>query len=128
MNPQSVLLIDPDRDSREIYSAFLGHKGYQVLVASDLEEGLSAARRLLPAAIVTELFVRTLQGWRVLDSLRSDPATAGIPIIALSAYALPDDRRRAQLADVFLPKPCRAECVLREVERLCGGLGSPEIS
>lgn len=128
MNPQSVLLIDPDGDSREIYSAFLGHNGYHVLVASDLDEGLSAARRLLPAAIVTELFDPTLQGWRVLDSLRSDPATARIPIIALSTFVLPDDRRRARLADVFLSKPCRAECVLREVERLCGGRGSPEIS
>ena len=119
MNPHSVLLIDPDLDSREIYSALLGHNGYQVLVASDLDEGLSAARQVLPAVIVTELFVRTLEGWRVLDSLKSDAATAGIPIIALSAYALPDDRRRARLADVFLPKPCEVECVLREVARLC---------
>lgn len=123
MNALSVLLIDPDGDSREIYSTLLGHNGYQVFVASDPDEGLSAARVVLPAVIVTELFVRTLEGWRVLDSLKSDAATAGIPVIALSAYVLPDDRRRARLADVFLPKPCKVECVLREVARLCAARG-----
>ena len=121
MNPHSVLLIDPDRDSREIYTALLSHSGYDVVVTSDLDEGLRAARLVLPAVIVTELFVRTLNGWRVLDSLKRDPATAGIPVIALTAYALPDDRRRARLADVFLPKPCEVDCVLREVTRLCAG-------
>lgn len=124
MNPHSVLLIDPDRDSRDIYSALLGHNGYHVFVASELDEGLSAARHVLPTVIVTELFVRTLEGWRVLDSLKNDAATAAIPVIALSAYALPDDRRRARLADVFLPKPCEVDCILREVARLCAARGT----
>ena len=120
MNPHSVLLIDPDPDSRDIYSVLFGHSGYRVVVTTKMEDGLRAAREQHPTVIVTELFARTARGWKILEALRGDDATAGIPIIALTAYALPDDRRRARLADVFLPKPCEVEDVLNEVERLCG--------
>jgi CheY-like chemotaxis protein len=120
MNPHSVLLIDPDRDSRVIYSMLLDHSGYRVVVTSEMEEGVRVAREERPTLILTELFVRTAHGWTILEALRGDEATAAIPIIALSAHALPDDRRRAWLADVFLSKPCGVNDLLKEVERLCG--------
>lgn len=119
MNPHSVLLIDPDQDSREIYSVLLNHSGFRVVAATGMEEGLHVARRERPTVIVTELFVPTTGGWMILEALKGDAATAAIPVIALSAHALPADRSRARLADLFLTKPCEVDCVLRAVQRLC---------
>jgi CheY-like chemotaxis protein len=124
MNPHAVLLIDPDRDSREIYSVLLNHNGFRVVAASGMEEGLQTARQERPAVIVTELFVPTAHGWTILEALKGDSATAAIPVIALSAHALPADRSRAGLADLFLTKPCEVDCVLRAVQRLCAGAGA----
>jgi CheY-like chemotaxis protein len=119
MTSRRVLFIDSDADSRQIYSLLLNHNGYRVVLATGIEEGLRAAREETPAVIVTELFVRTARGWTILEALKGDASTAKIPVIALSAYVLPDDRLRASVADVFLPKPCEAGCVLQEVHRLC---------
>jgi CheY-like chemotaxis protein len=121
MSPHTVLLIDSDRDSRDIYSVFLDYSGYRVVATAEMAEGLRAAREENPTVIVTELFVPTARGWTILETLKNDAATARIPVIALSAHALPDDQQRAVLADLFLAKPCTVESLRQAVERLCAG-------
>lgn len=104
---RTVLLIDSFPDDRIIYTAGLENCGLSVINADGPDEGVEIALRVRPALIITELYTRTERGWKVLELLRSHPETAAIPIIAVSAYALPDDRERAVAsgATSFLPKP-----------------------
>ncbi len=107
MNRKSILLIDADVDSLEIYSAMLRHLGYTVATARDQEEGLRQTRENLPDLIFTELFERTELGWKPLDALRDDPVTRGVPVVALTSRVLEEDRARAKAAGCvrFLMKP-----------------------
>ncbi|MBW3572015.1 MAG: response regulator [Gemmatimonadetes bacterium] len=114
-----VLLIDDDRDNVEICSALLEHHGFQVMAAGDVAAGVRIACESRPAVVVTELFARTASGWTVLEALRGRPETAGIPIIVLSAHALPADRAAASGAAAFLTKPAYPGHVLEHVRRVC---------
>lgn len=122
MTDHPVLLIDADADSRQICTLLLHHRGLRALCATCEAEALELARRERPAVIVTELYTRTQDGWRIPEQLRDDPATAGVPLIVLSAHVLSDDRERAfrSGADVFLPKPLDGARLVEEVVRLSG--------
>lgn len=118
----TVLLVDPDQDSRAIYATLLRHCGYRVLVATDGVAGILLAREHRPDLIVTELFVSSARGWKVPEMLKRDPRTAEIPILALTAYAFTSDEERAYSAGCrgFLPKPCEPSRLLAEVQRFVG--------
>lgn len=120
MRIRTLLLIDPKPGNREAYVDLFGRYGFRVRAATTPEDGVRLALTDRPDIVLTELFSRTDDGWWILEALRHDPATAGIPIIALTAHAMADDRRRAALADVFLPKPCDLPRIVTEAERLCG--------
>lgn len=115
----TVLLIDQDRDNVDICSALLAHHGFRVIAADDVDSGLLLAREDRPAVVVTELFGRTRTGWAVLEALSARPETAGIPVIVLSAHALPSDREAASGAAAYLTKPAYPRHVLDHVRRVC---------
>jgi CheY-like chemotaxis protein len=103
----TLLLIEPDRDNRQVAASFFEHEGFAVLLAESLEEGIDLARRERPDLIITELFERTHDGWMILESLRKYPETSATPIIAFSAYAFPPDEEAAIKSGVnlFVAKP-----------------------
>ena len=115
----TVLLIDDDRDNVEICSVLLAHFGFHVVVAGDVATGVLLARDRRPAVVITELFGRTPTGWDVLETLRSRPETAGIPVIVLSTRAFRADREAASGAAAFLAKPAYPCQVLDHVRRIC---------
>lgn len=117
--PRTILVIDDDRDNAEICSVLLRHHGFRVEVARDPEAGMSLVQSARPDVVITELFERTRTGWAVLDTLGSRPETAGIPVIVLSAHALPADREAASSAAAFLAKPVYLHDVLDHVRRYC---------
>src|SRR4029077_12280245 len=103
-----VLLVDDDRASLDLNSAYLDGSPTRVLRARDGVEALEGARRLLPAAVVLEIRLPKLDGWQVMAELKADPATTGIPVVIATAV---DDRSRglALGANVYLRKPIRRE-------------------
>ncbi len=103
----TVLIADDDADSRAIVRALLEFQGRDVLEASDGAGCLGAARALCPDVIVLDLIMPGMDGWHAAAALRADPRTRAIPILALTAAALPDDRARALAAgcDRVLSKP-----------------------
>ena len=121
MRTRTLLLIDPKAGNRRAYTDLFGQYGFRVRAVATPEDGMRLAVAEHPDLVLTELFSRTDDGWWILEALRDDPVTAGIPIIALTAHALADDRARAALADVFLPKPCGPLRIVAEAERLCQG-------
>lgn len=107
--PHSVLLVEPNDDTRLIYSAALRHCGYLVIESRDCGEGVALARERLPSLVVLGVSFPQQDAWSALHQLKSAPATAGIPVLAISSSAVPGDRLRALglgCAD-FLTLPCR---------------------
>ena len=121
-SPKRVLLVEDNADNRFIYSAMLRHAGYDVLIAVDGHEGLDLARSRAPHAVVMDIALPGMDGLEVTRRLKADPATRQMPVIALTAHALPADRARALEAgcDVYLAKPIAPPAVLAEVQRLIG--------
>ena len=104
-----VLIANEDTDSTVIYSEFLKSCGYRVVTVSGAEEAHRIAAQQQPDVIVTDFVERTPMGWRTPEILKQDRKTADIPLIAVTGWAMPDDRLRAMRSgcDVFLPKPTR---------------------
>ena len=103
-----VVLVDDDRASLDLLSAYLDGSPTRVLRARDGVEALELVRKVLPAAVVLEIELPQLDGWEVLAELKADPATAAIPVVIASAV---DDRPRglALGADEYLRKPIRRD-------------------
>lgn len=125
---QTLLLVEDNEDNRIIYSTVLRHRGYTVVEAHDGLQAVALARELRPALILMDLSIPELDGWEATRILRTDPATSEIPIIALTAHALADDRERASAMGFtsYLAKPVEPRAVVAEVRRwLDGGGGAP---
>lgn len=118
----TVLVIDPDPQNRDIAATILRFAGFKVVEAEDAEVGVRIAIQAAPSIIVTELFERTDRGWRILEFFAGEERTAGIPVIALSAYALPSDREAAVHAGVarYLSKPLPPQELEAAVNELLG--------
>jgi len=116
----TILLVEDNVDSRVIMQAWLEHAGYRVLLATDGFAGLALARETRPDVILMDVAMPGMDGWDAAARLKSHPRTKSIPIIALTALALPDDRHRARDAkfDGYLAKPVALSRVVEEVQRV----------
>ena len=87
------------------------------------EEGLAMARAAPPALVLLDIQLPGIDGFEVLERLRADALTAGIPVIAVSANAMPADRERAQAAgfDEYMTKPIDLDRLLAAVDRWLDG-------
>jgi two-component system, cell cycle response regulator DivK len=121
--PGPILLVDDFEDALEIYSTYLGSYGYRVVMARDGAEALTAAERETPGIILLDLRMPVMDGTSTLKKLRQDPRFVGVPVVALTAHALDDERAAALSAgfDLVVSKPCLPDELLRIVRRLIGG-------
>lgn len=119
---QTLLLVEDNEDNRIIYSTVLRHVGYDVVEALDGVQAVSLARSVLPDLILMDISIPAIDGWEATRILRKDPLTTGIPIIALTAHALADDRERAKAVGFtsYLAKPVEPRTVVAEVQRWIG--------
>jgi two-component system cell cycle response regulator DivK len=114
---ETILLVEDNLDNRTIYRTVLEFSGYAVLEAEDGETGVRLARERLPDIILMDISIPLLDGWEATRILKNDPATAHIPIIALTAHALAADRDRAFEVGCngYLPKPVQPRKVVEVV-------------
>ena len=117
-----VLLVDPDAATREIEALLVRYYGYEVRSASNPAEALRLARAERPDAIVCELFAGAPGGRSTVALLRRDPATSGIPVIAIAPRGGAGEREQARAdgAVDFLTKPCRGDLLKQVLDRLLG--------
>jgi CheY-like chemotaxis protein len=107
-NLGTVLLIDDNKINNDMVSDFLKFHGYKVITALDGKQGLEQVAQSHPAIILTDIQIPGMDGLEVIKSIRKMPGeVAKIPIIALTALAMPDDRQRCLEAgaDDYLSKP-----------------------
>ena len=119
---QTVLLVEDNEDNRIIYSTVLRHLGYEVVEALDGLQAIELARTVKPDIILMDISIPELDGWEATRILRQDPVTKDIPIVALTAHALADDRERATALGFtsYLAKPVEPRAVVAEVRRWIG--------
>lgn len=119
MSDRRILLVEDNEDNRLVYRTILDHYGFTVLEAADGEEGMRRARVDAPDLILMDVSIPKVDGWEATRQLKADPATARIPIIALTAHALATDRAKAQEVgcDGYLAKPVEPRRVVEEVQK-----------
>jgi two-component system cell cycle response regulator DivK len=113
-----VLIVDDDRDARAMYRAYLMHSGCEVRTARDGRHAIDKAHQYVPDVIVMDLAMPHLDGWTASTWLKESPATAHIPIIALSAMSNARESARAAGCDAFLAKPCPLDLLWWEIRAL----------
>jgi CheY-like chemotaxis protein len=126
-SPPLVLVVDDMADGRDLVVETLESAGFRVASAADGRAALDQAFSLDPAAIVLDLSLPELDGWEVARQLKQDERTSHVPILALSAFALPIHRDRALSAGAasFLAKPCTPSQLLAHVRILLNQSHSP---
>jgi two-component system cell cycle response regulator DivK len=119
---KTVLLVEDNEDNRIIYATALRYAGYTVIEAITGTEGIRQAREGHPDLILMDISVPEIDGWEATTILKADPATRHIPIVAVTAHALPGDEERSMAAgcDGYLAKPIPPAMLIAEVDRRFG--------
>jgi CheY-like chemotaxis protein len=119
VRPQ-VLVVEDSPGIRRLIEVCLRPIDVDLRIAEDGPSGLEAARRTHPDLLVLDIGLPEMDGWEVLRHLRSDEATADLPVLVLTAHAEEESRRRATEggADGFVTKPFQPDDFRREVDRL----------
>ena len=118
-----ILLVEDNEDNRDMLSRRLIRKGYDVVLAVDGSAGVSSAATEAPDLILMDMSLPVLDGWEATRRIKADPATRAIPIIALTAHAMSDDRGKAVAAgcDEYDTKPVDLLRLLGKIEALLAG-------
>ena len=114
----SILLVEDHEEIWDFLSRRLKRRGHDVVVAQDGEDGLAKARSLRPEIVLLDMNLPIMDGWTVAQALKSDAATARIPVIALTAHAMAGDREKALQAgcDDYHPKPVDFSKLLEQID------------
>jgi CheY-like chemotaxis protein len=117
-----ILLVEDNEMNRDMLSRRLQKKGYEVVLAIDGEEGMAKAQSELPALILMDMSLPGIDGWEATRRLKATPETRSIPVIALTAHAMTNDREKALAAgcDDFDNKPVELQRLLTKIENLLG--------
>ena len=102
-----VLVVEDEYDSQQMVSKILQHQGMEVYVAHNGRECMDMVLQVRPFVVITDLSMPGMDGWETLEALRSNPQTAHIPVIAMTAYhsvAVAADAQRAGF-DAYFSKP-----------------------
>ncbi len=108
--------------NRDVLSRRLRRQGFDVLIATAGLDGLRMASEARPDLILMDLGMPDIDGWECAKRLKAEVATSDIPIIALTAHAMLDDRQKALDAgcDDFDTKPINFSGLLEKMNRLLG--------
>lgn len=105
--PLKILVVDDNVDMANTLAKLLEQAGHTITMAHDGLAALAAARRSTPDAVVLDIGLPGLDGYRVAEALRREPAFANVRLVAVSGYGQAEDRSRAKAAgfDHHLVKP-----------------------
>jgi len=115
-----VLIVEDNEASRDALTRRLERRNYTVIVAVDGLEAVAVAKAAQPDLILMDLGLPGIDGWDATAHLKMAPETRHIPIIVLSAHAMPNDRHQALAAggDDFDTKPVQFDRLLEKMKTL----------
>ena len=104
-----ILIIEDNAANMKLAVLLLENAGHTSLCATDAETGLTLAREHRPDLILMDIQLPGMDGLAATVLLKKDPATAAIPVLALTAMAMKEDREKTRLAgcDAYIAKPLR---------------------
>lgn len=113
-----ILIVEDNEMNRDMLSRRLERKGYSVVMAVDGGEGVAKAASESPDIILMDMSLPVLDGWEATRRIKSDAATARIPVIALTAHAMAGDRDQTIQAgcDDYDTKPIDLTRLLGKIE------------
>ena len=120
--------MDDDEVIRQLIEVNLTLEGFEVITAVDGQDCLDKAALLKPDVITLDVMMPRLDGWVTATQLRSNPETAGIKVVLITARAQEDDRNRGEQigVDAYLTKPFDPAEMIRVVRALAEASGSGE--
>lgn len=115
-----ILVVEDNETSREMLARRLDRKGFVVVTAADGEQGYALARSESPDLILMDISLPGMDGWQVIELLKSETATREVPLIILTAHALVNDRARADEIGCkdYFSKPVDFKQLLGTIDRL----------
>ena len=121
----TILVIEDSASSMALSVAILSQAGYQVIQAESAERGLEMAFECVPDAILMDIRLPQMDGLTATAALKADPRTSQVPVIAITACALPGDELllRSAGCDGYVAKPARYRELLAEVADALRGHG-----
>jgi two-component system, cell cycle response regulator DivK len=120
MNPsQTILVVEDNALNRKLVKDVLEHAGFTVLSVPTGEEGVQVATEQPPDLVLMDLQLPGIDGTEALRQLRSHPSSRTIPVVAVTAFAMQEDRDHARAAgfDGYVQKPISTRALPRQVQR-----------
>jgi two-component system cell cycle response regulator DivK len=117
---KTILYVEDNEFNRKIVRHLLGRTSYRLVEATDGEAGVSTAREARPDLVIMDIQLPKLSGLDATRQLRADPATAAIPIIVITSFALAGDENKAKEAGAtaYLAKPYSPRELLETIRQL----------
>ena len=114
-----ILLVEDHEEIWDFLSRRLKRRGCEVAVATDGQECVDKSKTEAPDLILLDMNLPVIDGWTAAAMIRNDPATATIPIIALTAHAMSGDREKAIAAGCndYCPKPIDFSGLLTKIDQ-----------
>jgi len=115
-----ILLVEDNDMNRDMMSRRLQKKGHEVLMAADGMQAILMAESETPDLILLDMSLPVIDGWEAARRLKASPATAAVPIIALTAHAMAGDREKALAAgcDDYGAKPVDFPQLVAKIDAL----------
>ena len=119
----TILLVEDNEMNRDVLSRLLMRRGYEMIFAEDGETAVQVALAQIPDLILMDISLPLLDGYEATQQIRSADACIAIPIIALTAHAMPADRDRALAAGCtdYETKPVEFPRLLEKIQRHLAG-------
>jgi two-component system, cell cycle response regulator DivK len=115
-----ILLVEDNEMNRDMLSRRLIRKGFEVVMALDGQQAVEAAAAQTPDLILMDMSLPVIDGWEATRRIKAAPGTSTIPVIALTAHAMADDRDKALAAgcDDYDTKPVDLPRLLDKINGL----------
>ncbi|HZI99028.1 MAG TPA: response regulator [Gemmatimonadaceae bacterium] len=115
-----ILLVEDNEMNRDMLSRRLQRRGYEVIMATDGQQGVTMAQSRSPDVVLMDMSLPVMDGWEATRTLKSSPDTKDIPVIALTAHAMSTDREKAMEAgcDDYDTKPIELTRLIGKIESL----------
>jgi two-component system cell cycle response regulator DivK len=113
-----VLVADDEVDNLRIIIFVMEFSRIQVRTAANGKDCIEQIKRKMPSFVLMDIQMPEMSGWDALKAIRGDPAMSKLPVIALTAYAMTEDRERVMAAgfDGYIPKPITVPTFIQQVQ------------